>query len=81
MMENSREKESESDSRKMLITRRERLYGPARTEAKDAAKQLQQQDHVFENFQRGTEPVESSEAFQSETIASFRVWNIVGIKG
>ena len=73
-MENSKGKETEGESRGKSTTRREQLYGTARTEAREAAQELQQQDHVFENFQRGTQPMESySEALQSETIASFRV--------
>ena len=75
-MEDSRGKQAENGSRGKLTTRREQLYGPARTEAREAAQRLQRQDHVFENFQRGIGPIERSEAFQSETIASFRVYSL-----
>ena len=52
---------------------RERLYGSSRTQGRDVAKRLQQEDHVLVNFQKGAEPFDSLQSFRSETTASFRV--------
>ena len=58
---------------KKIYKRKKGLYGPARTLARDAAKSVQQEDHVFVNFQKGSEPYEPLETFLSETTASFKV--------
>ena len=55
------------------VSRRERLYGSSRKKARNVAKRLQQEDHVLENFQKGTEPFDDNETFQSVTARSFRV--------
>ena len=54
-------------------SRRGRLYGASRKKAREVAKRLQQEDHVLANFQKGTEPFDDNETFQSVTTRSFRV--------
>lgn len=55
--------------------RRYDLYGPGRTLGREAAKRLQQEDHIEQNFRKGVgiEQYNSRDAFQTVTAQSFRV--------
>lgn len=56
-----------------VARRRQELYGPRRTLGRETAKRLQQEDHIFQNFQKGVERFHSKGAFESITARDFKV--------
>ena len=56
-----------------LEERRRKLYGPHRLLEGQQTKQKQQEDHILQNFRRGSECPGPSLFSQSETAQSFRV--------
>ena len=60
----------------VLVDRRWELYGPGRAGGREAAKRLQQEDHVKRNFQKGVLQPDSKAAFETVTARSFKVKNV-----